>query len=418
MNAGMSAGMSAAAPHAQARSAMPELRFGWRGVDADGIRRRGTIISPDAVSARAMLKRDRITVVEIEARGAAARPKASASEITSFTRQLASLLQAGLPLAPALELIAQAPGRGGMPRIVGGLARQIVAGASFSAALGQYGAQFDALYCQLVAVGEASGALAPVLARIADDRERGAAQRAKVRAALTYPVAVLLLALAITAALLVWVVPTFKQVFDGFGARLPAPTQLVLSLSDGVARWCGPVLAASTAFGIAFAYGLRRSAPARLAFDRTMLRLPIVGALVATLAAARWSRALGTLLAAGTPLADAFDSLGQASGHRVFDLATVEIAARMKRGERLAAAMQAVHCFAPQIIQPIAVAEESGALDAMLLDVAALADRQVDDKIGLLASLCEPLIVIVLGALVGGLVVALYLPIIQLGNVV
>jgi type IV pilus assembly protein PilC len=305
-----------------------------------------------------------------------------------------------------------------MPRIVGGLARQIVAGASFSAALGRYRTQFDTLYCQLVSVGEASGALASVLARIADDRERAAIQRAKVRAALSYPVAVLLLALAITAALLVWVVPTFKQIFDGFGARLPLPTQMVLALSDGVARWCGPVLAAAAAIGFGLADALRRSPSVRMAFDRTTLRLPLAGPLLATLAAARWSRALGTLLAAGTPVADAFDSLTHATGNAVFDQATVDIAARLRRGERLAAAMRAARCFPRQVVQPIAVAEESGALDAMLLDVASLADRQVDERIGLLANLCEPLIVMVLGALVGGLVIALYLPIIQLGNVV
>ncbi|QCP51091.1 type II secretion system F family protein [Trinickia violacea] len=405
--------MTSPAPHATS-----ELRFSWRGVQTDGTRRRGTIIAPDAASARAMLKRDRIVVLEIEARGQAARPKANAGEVTSFTRQLTSLLRAGLPLTPSLELIAQTPSRSGMPRIVGGVARQIVSGASFSVALSHYAKQFDALYCQLVAVGETSGALAPVLARLADDRERAAIQRAKVRAALTYPVAVLLLALAITAALLVWVVPTFKQIFDGFGAQLPAPTQLVLALSDAAARWFGPALAAIVATGFAVASGLRRSESARTAFDRMTLRLPIVGPVLATLAAARWSRALGTLLAAGTPLTDAFDSLTHATGNTVFDLATVDIAARLRRGERLAAAMRASHCFPQQVVQPIAVAEESGALDAMLLDVATLADRQVDEKIGLLASLCEPLIVIVLGALVGGLVVALYLPIIQLGNVV
>ncbi|TKC90932.1 type II secretion system F family protein [Trinickia terrae] len=398
--------------------ATSELRFAWQGVEADGTRKRGVIVAPDAATARTMLKRDRITVIEIEARGTAAKPKARASEVTSFTRQLASLLRAGLPLAPALDLISQTPGRSGMPRIVGGIARQIVSGTGFSAALGRYPAQFDALYCQLVAVGEASGALASVLARVADDRERAAAQRAKVRAALTYPVAVLLLAFAITASLLVWVVPTFKQIFDGFGAQLPAPTQLVLALSDAAARWCGPVLAIAAAIGSATANALRRSASARAAFDRMTLRLPVVGPLLATLAAARWSRALGTLLAAGTPLADAFDSLTHATGNAVFDRATVDIARRLRRGERLAAAMRASHCFPPQVVQPIAVAEESGALDAMLLDVATLADRQVDEKIGLLASLCEPLIVIVLGALVGALVIALYLPIIQLGNVV
>ena len=298
------------------------------------------------------------------------------------------------------------------------MARDITGGLRFSAALQRHPAQFNALYCQLVEVGEVAGALAAVLARIADDRERTAAQRAKVRAALTYPVAILVLAMAITAALLVWVVPTFKQIFDGFGARLPAPTQFVLALSSGVARWSVPACAAMFAAGSAVTFLLRHSEAARIRTARVSLTIPVAGPLLRTLCAARWSRALGTLLSAGTPLADAFDSLTHATGNAFFDRATVEIAARLRRGERLAAAMRATHCFPSEVVQPIAVAEESGALDTMLIDVASLADRQVDEKIGTLSSLCEPVVIIVLGALVGGLVIAMYLPIIQLGNVV
>jgi type IV pilus assembly protein PilC len=381
--------------------------------------RSGTLIAADSAAVRTVLKRDNLFIVELTARGPAPRPQARASEVTRFTRQLASLLRAGLPLAPSLELLAQtpAPRQRGMSRIVGTLARDITSGLSFSAALARHPAQFNALYCQLVAVGEAAGALPAVLARIADDRERGAAQRAKVKASLTYPVAILL-ALAITAALLIWVVPTFKQIFDGFGARLPAPTQIVMALSAAAARWSVPALALMVCAGFAVAYLLRRSDAARVTLARLSLRLPVAGTLLATLCAARWSRALGTLLSAGTPLADAFDSLTHATGNAWFDRATVDIAARLRRGERLAAAMRAARCFPAEVVQPVAVAEESGALDTMLIDVASLSDRQVDEKIGTLASLCEPLVIIVLGTLVGGLVIAMYFPIIQLGNVV
>jgi type IV pilus assembly protein PilC len=397
-----------------------ELRFVWRGVDATGAQRRGTLIAPDADAARILLKRDDLFLVALVVRGLAPRPHARAADVTRFTRQLASLLRAGLPLAPSLELLGQAPTsrQRGMSRIVGTLARDITGGLSFSAALARHPAQFNPLYCQLVAVGEAAGALPNVLARIADDRERAAAQRAKVKAALTYPVAILLLAIAITAALLVWVVPTFKQIFDGFGASLPVPTQLVLALSAGAARWSLPTLAVAIGAGFAVSYLLRHSDAARVAFARLSLRLPIAGTLLSTLCAARWSRALGTLLSAGTPLADAFDSLTHATGNAFFDRATIDIAARLRRGERLAAAMRAARCFPAEVVQPVAVAEESGALDSMLIDVASFSDRQVDEKIGMLSSLCEPLVIIVLGTLVGGLVIAMYLPIIQLGNVV
>ncbi|WP_321955620.1 type II secretion system F family protein [Paraburkholderia bannensis] len=398
--------------------AAPDSRFAWRGLDAAGVARRGTLIAFDATAARATLKRERITATLLERRGPAAPPRANQADVTRFTRQLASLLRAGLPLAGALDLLAQAPGPHGLPRIAAALAREITAGKRFAEALAQHPARFGLLYCQLVAVGEASGALASVLARIADDRERAAAQRSKVRAALTYPVAVLLLAFAITTALLVWVVPTFKQIFDGFGAALPAPTQFVLMLSAGAARWSVPFAVLCTVGVFALHTLLRRSVAARLAFGRLALALPFVGALLRTLCAARWSRALGTLLGAGTPLADAFDSLTHASGNAFFDHASSSISTRLRHGERLASAMRNANCFPDDVIQPVAVAEESGALDAMLLDVASLADRQVDEKIALVASLCEPLIIVVLGALVGGLVIAMYLPIIQLGNVV
>ncbi|WOD17594.1 type II secretion system F family protein [Paraburkholderia kirstenboschensis] len=409
--------MSTPAAH---RPASTDTRFRWHGVDADGSHRTGALIAPDASTARALLKRDNLFVVDLKAQGPAPRPKANAADVTLFTRQLASLLRAGLPLAPALDLLGQAQSsrRPGMPRIVGALARDITAGLRLSAALQRHPLQFNALYCQLVEVGEAAGALSAVLARIADDRERAAAQRAKVRAALTYPVVILLLALAITAALLVWVVPTFKQIFDGFGARLPAPTQFVLALSSGAAQWSVPAIAVIVAAYFAATFLLRRSETARIRFARLSLKMPVAGSLLATLCAARWSRALGTLLSAGTPLADAFDSLTHATGNAFFDRATVDIAARLRRGERLAAAMRSASCFPQEVVQPVAVAEESGALDTMLLDVASLADRQVDEKIGTLSSLCEPLVIVVLGALVGGLVIAMYLPIIQLGNVV
>ncbi|MGN4117533.1 type II secretion system F family protein, partial [Burkholderia gladioli] len=294
----------------------------------------------------------------------------------------------------------------------------IGAGRQLSEAMRHYPRQFDPMFRQLIAVGEASGQLAPLLARLAEDRERGAAQRARVRGALAYPLAVLGFALLITVALLAWVVPTFAQVFEGFGATLPAPTRFVLALSDGLMVFGPPAALGSFAAGAGVALLLRRSAEARHRAGHLALRLPLAGPLLRTLAAARWSRTLGTLLRAGTPLADAFDSLAQATGNPVFDRATGDIATRLLHGERLAAAMRAVGCFPAEVVQPIAVAEESGTLDAMLADIASLCERQVDERIGALTSLCEPLVVIVLGVLVGALVVAMYLPIVQLGNVV
>lgn len=305
-----------------------------------------------------------------------------------------------------------------MPRIAAGLAREIVGGRRFADALARYPSQFGTLYRQLIEVGEASGSLGIVLTRVAEHRERTDAQWRKLRAALAYPAAVILFGLAISAALMVWVVPTFRQIFDGFGAALPAPTRALLALSSALSAWGGGLAAGTAAVGLAAHHALRRSAPLRHAVARRLLHAPLAGNALSRYAAARWCRSLATLLGAGVPLADAFATLERTAGHPVFEHATAHIAARVLRGARLADAMQSAGCFPDDVVQPIAVAEESGALDTMLADIAALCERQLDARLDALAALGEPLIVIVLGALVGGLVIAMYLPILQLGNVV
>jgi type IV pilus assembly protein PilC len=402
--------MNARTPH--------ETRFRWHGRRRDGARRRGIAIAFDAASARAALERAGVAVLALDALGPARPPAARARDVTRFTRQLASLLQAGLPLAASLELLAQADEHDGMRRIAAGLAREIVAGCGFATALARYPAHFGSLYRQLVEVGESSGTLATVLTRVADTRERMDAQRRRLRAALAYPVAVVLAALAITFALMLWVVPTFQQIFDAFGATLPAPTRALLALASATAAWGGPALACVVAAGALARHAIRRSAALRFALARHTLHAPLVGAAVRRLATARWCRALATLLASGVPLADAFSTLERTAGHPVYERATARIAARVLGGERLADAMRAAGCFPDDVVQPVAVAEETGALDTMLADIAALCERQLDAQLDTLGALGEPLIVIVLGALVGGLVVAMYLPILQLGNVV
>ncbi|KVE95245.1 type II secretion system F family protein [Burkholderia vietnamiensis] len=400
------------------RAPRQETRFAWRGRRRDGSACRGHVIAFDAAAARAALARDGIAVLALDARGAARPPAAGTRDVTRFTRQLASLLQAGLPLAPSLEMLARTRTRDGTPRIAAGLAREIVGGQRLAVALGRYPSQFGTLYRQLIEVGEASGALGTVLTRVAEHRERADAQWRKARAALTYPVAVIAFALAISAALMVWVVPTFRQIFDGFGAALPAPTRALLAVSSATSAWGGTFVVVATALAFAARHALRRSPQLRYTVAQRMLNAPVVGSALARFAAARWCRSLATLLGAGVPLADAFATLERASGHPVFERATEQIAARVLRGVRLADAMHAAGCFPDDVVQPIAVAEETGALDTMLADIAALCERQLDARLDALAALGEPLIVIVLGALVGALVIAMYLPILQLGNVV
>ncbi len=402
----------------QTRHALAERRFAWRGMKLDGTPCRGNIVAPHAAAARATLRDHGIMPGSLEARGVAAPPRATAREITAFTRHLAGLLGAGVPLAQALQLIARTPARSGVPRIADTLAHHLANGHGFATGLGAFTEHFDPFYRQLTAVGETSGTLAHVLARLAQERERLAAQRAKMRAALVYPAAVLLLAVAIAVALLLWVVPAFQVAFDSFGAPLPPLTRAVVALSDVTAHRGPACLAGMATLHLIAARIVRRSGAARVALGRLALALPFVGRISGLLAAARWCRALGTLLAAGTPLADALGSLAHATGHAIFDAASADIATRLDRGERLAAAMRAVACFPPALVQPVAIAEESGSLDTMLLDVAALAEHEVDEATSLMTSLAEPAVVIVLGVLVGILVVALYLPVIELGNVV
>jgi type IV pilus assembly protein PilC len=395
-----------------------EYRFAWHGINAEGASQRGIVIAGDTLNAQRILRARKIVALTIVLRGPARMVSLRPPEVTEFSRQLASLLEAGLALLPALELIARSHARAALQRVVTAVAHDLACGARFSDALQRYPRAFGALYCQLVRLGEASGSLARVLARIADERERAAAQRSKLRMALTYPLCVLLLALTITLGLMIFVVPAFKQIFDGVGAQLPLPTRIVLALSEGVARLALPVVLAGAGATSLLTLALRRSPSLRLRRDQWLLNIPLLGALLTQIAVARWSRALGTLLQAGTPLADAFAALRQASGNAVFERATCDIGTRLGRGQRLAAAMQACACFPADVTQAIAVAEETGALDRMLTDLAALHERQVDTRIAALAGLAEPLVIAVMGVLVGALVLAMYLPIIEMGNVI
>jgi len=383
-----------------------------------GQKKRGSIIAPDAKTARAMLKSQHLIATRITRRGWASKCTLRWTEVTLFSRQLAGLLQAGLPLLPAIDVIATSDPRTATARIISTIRRDIANGLHFSTALARHPKSFDTVYCQLIAVGEASGELATLLRQLASDRERAARQKSKIRAAISYPLGILFVAIAITTALMIWVVPTFKQIFDSFGAALPVPTQIVLGLSDAIGHNALPAVAILTACSITASFARRHSMSFRLLSDKILLRLPVIGPLLRLLAIARWTRALGLLLKTGTPLAGTFEILPGVTNNAVFDHATHNIARRINRGERLTEAMRATGVFPLTVLQPIAVAEESGALDTMLTDLAALNDQQIDKHIAMLTAIAEPLIIILLGALIGGLVIAMYLPIIELGNVV
>jgi len=395
-----------------------DFRFFWLGLAADGQARRGVLIAADLTAARQALRAAHIRALRIEPRGRAPAPSLRKQDVTAFSRQLGALLRAGLPLLHALDVIMANHARPGLKRVLRRVSNEVAGGMQLSDALARFPAHFPPLYCQLLRVSEASGAMPAMLTRLADQRERSAAQQHKLRAALAYPVCVLLLACAITAALMIFVVPTFKQIFDSVGAPLPTPTRLVLALSALAARAGLPITVAALAALLGLRWRYHHHPRTRLICDRALLRLPVIGALLTQAIVARWSRALATLLQAGTPLADTFDALAQAAGNRVFDLATRELARTVRQGARLAQALRTAPCFPGELVQAVAIGEETGALDAMLADLADLYEHQVDSDIAALSNLLEPVMVVILGLLIGGLVIAMYLPIMQLGNAI
>jgi type IV pilus assembly protein PilC len=394
------------------------MRYAWLGLAADGRPRRGTLIATDAAAARRALRATRIIAVRIEARGRAPAPRLRKQEVTQFSRQLGALLQAGLPLLQALDVLAGYHARPGMKRVLQRVGTDVTGGMQLSTALARFPKYFGTLYCQLLHVGEISGTLPAMLTRLADQRERSAAQQSRLRSALAYPVCVLTLACAIATALMIFVVPTFQHIFDSVGAPLPAPTRIVLAVSALAGHAALPLVMAMLSAGLILRWRYRRHAGTRLRIDRMLLRLPVVGGLLTLAAVARWSRALATLLQAGASLADTFDALAQTTGNQVFHLATHELARTVRQGSRLAQALRTTPCFPGELAQVVAIGEESGALDTMLADLADLYERQLDSRIAGLSNLAEPLMVVVLGVLIGGLVIAMYLPIMQLGNAI
>lgn len=347
-------------------------------------------------------------------------PPFRVDDIARFTRQLSTLLDASVPLLPALDIIARGHGDPAWRRLLSQLRGDIESGSGLAQAMRRHPRTFDALYCNLVDAGEQGGALGSMLDRLCACLEQSIALRRQVRAALRYPMVVLAVAAAVMTVLMLFVIPAFKQVFVGFGAgaQLPAPTQFVIALSDGLVAHWQLLLALPPLAWLSLRHALRRSAPLRHARDRALLRLPLAGPLLRKAAVARWTRTLATLSAAGTPLVEAMALVAGAAGNRVYRDATRQIERAVRCGASLATAMRASAVFDPMALQMTRIGEESGALDTMLLHVAQCCEREVDEGVAAVAGMIEPLIVVVLGVLIGALVIAMYLPIFKLAQVV
>ena len=401
------------------RSIKRDLPFNWEGRDRKGQKVKGRTVAQDEQAVRGELRRQGIAATKIRkhsSSGAGGKP--NAGDISIFSRQLATMLGAGIPLVQAFEIIGAGHDKPSMQRLLMDIKSDIEGGTSLHEALAKHPLYFDDLYVNLTEAGEQAGALESLLDKIATYKEKTEAIKKKVKKALFYPAAVLVVALIVTTVLLIFVIPQFETLFKGFGADLPAFTQMVINLSKFVQHQGVFILVVLGAGGYAFAYFYKRSRKMREFLDRAMLKFPIVGPILNKSAIARFARTLSTMFSAGVPLVEALESVSGATGNIVYENAVMQMRDEVATGQRLQRAMENTGMFPNMVIQMIAVGEESGSLDTMSGKVATFYEEDVDNAVDGMSSLLEPLIMAILGVLVGGLVIAMYLPIFKLGSVV
>jgi len=399
-------------------SAVKESAFLWEGKNKDGKAVRGEMRAASESVIQTTLRRQGIASVKIKKIRFKSGGKITEKDISLFTRQLATMMKSGVPLLQAFDIV----GRGHANPTVGKLLLDIKAdvetGSSLSQAFRKYPLQFDALYCNLVAAGEAAGILDTLLDRLATYKEKILGIKSKIKSALFYPIAVIVVAFIITCVIMIFVIPAFKDVFKSFGADLPAPTLLVIAISDFFVAFWWVIFGAIGGGLYLFFESWKRSEKVQMFMDRSLLRLPIFGDIIRKSVIARWTRTLATMFAAGVPLVESLESVGGAAGNHVYKVATRQIQSEVATGTSLTMSMQNVNLFPNMVTQMVAIGEESGALDSMLSKVADFFEAEVDDAVEAMSSLMEPMIMVVLGTLIGGMVVAMYLPIFKLGAVV
>jgi type IV pilus assembly protein PilC len=404
--------------------AAKELKVGvyaWEGVDRKGTKMAGELSGPNIPMIRAQLRKQGITAGKVRKKSASLfgrGKKVKPADISLFTRQMATMMRAGVPLLQSFDIIGEGFDNPNMRKLVNEVKLEVAAGNSFASSLRKKPEYFDDLYCNLVDAGEQAGALETLLERVATYKEKTEALRAKIKKAMTYPIAVVVVAIAVSAILLIKVVPQFQTVFASFGAELPAYTQMVIGLSEVVQKWYLVMLGALVAAYYLFKRVHKRSEKFRDWMDRLLLKIPVIGPLLYKSSVARYARTLATTFAAGVPLVEALDSVAGATGNSVFRNAVLKIKADVSTGMQLNFAMRTSGLFPSLAIQLTAIGEESGALDGMLDRAATIYEAEVDNMVDSLTSLLEPMIMAVLGVVVGGLVIAMYLPIFQLGNAV
>ena len=403
---------------AAAARSIKEIIFEWEGKDKNGKLVRGEMRAGGEAMVSASLRRQGILTTKIKKRRLSGGRTIKQKDIAIFTRQLATMMRAGVPLIQSFDIVARGSTNPKMTRLLNDIRTDVETGTSLSAAFRKFPLHFDALYCNLVEAGEAGGILEALLDRLAVYQEKTMAIKNKIKSALIYPVAVIVVAFVVLAVIMIFVIPAFKEVFTSFGADLPAPTLMVIGMSEFfVAYWyiIFGVLIGGTYF---FLQSWKRSERMQKAMDRLLLKVPVFGDLVYKSAVARWTRTLSTMFAAGVPLVEALDSVGGASGNAVFAEATQQIQKDVSTGAALTTSMQTTGIFPTMVLQMCSIGEESGSLDHMLGKAAEFYEDEVDEAVKGLSSLMEPFIIVILGTLIGGIVVSMYLPIFKLGQVV
>jgi type IV pilus assembly protein PilC len=395
-----------------------EQIYEWEGRDRNGKIVRGEIRAGGTAVVSATLRRQGILVNKVKKRRTSGGRSIKQKDIAIFTRQLATMMKAGVPLLQAFDIVARGSPNPRLTKLLTDIRGDVETGTSLSAAFRKHPLHFDALYCNLVEAGEAGGILEALLDRLAIYQEKTMALKSKIKSALMYPIAVIVVAFVVLTVIMIWVIPAFKEVFRSFGADLPAPTLIVIALSEFfVSYWW--IIFGLLFGGIYFFFeAWKRSEKMQMAMDRLLLKIPVFGDLINKSVIARWTRTLSTMFAAGVPLVEALDSVGGASGNAVYAQATEQIQRDVSTGSALTTSMTATGVFPTMVLQMSAIGEESGSLDHMLGKAAEFYEEEVDDMVKGLSSLMEPFIIVILGVLIGGIVISMYLPIFKLGSVV
>jgi type IV pilus assembly protein PilC len=400
------------------RKDVKEYNFLWEGKDKTGKVMKGEMRAGGEAVVTSSLRRQGITVIKVKRQRGGFGGKVTEKDISIFTRQLATMMKAGVPLLQAFDIVGKGHSNPAVAKLLMDIKNEVETGNSLSAAFRKYPLHFDALYCNLVGAGEAAGILDSLLDRLATYKEKIIAIKSKIKSALFYPVSIIVVAFVITAVIMIFVIPAFKELFENFGADLPAPTLMVMAMSDFFVQYWFLIFGGVGFGGWFFFYTWKRSLKMQMVMDKLMLKLPIFGAIIRKATIARWTRTLATMFAAGVPLVEALDSVAGASGNYVYFQATKKIQSEVSTGTSLTVAMQNAEVFPNMVLQMVSIGEESGALDAMLSKVADFFEAEVDDAVEALSSLMEPMIMVVLGVLIGGMVVAMYLPIFKMGQAI